>query len=389
MKTAAAAGSVTRESAADAPQLEIAVVTARPALPALTSLRFFAAAQVVVFHYAPPVETDFARGLTQAGYYAVMFFFLLSGFILTYVYAEPGARSAINVTKREFWKARFARIAPAYFLGLLLLLPRFLYTGLVSKVLPLDLFFAALVLVPLLQQAWWPPVAGGWNTPAWSLSVEFFFYAVFPFFALATRRWSPRGCLVGSYALIAIVALLQAYFLPLAPAESAWHNFKWFFPLWHLPLFLFGMALGRLYLAAPAISTKRYDVLFWSGALFLVLLFGLRGELPLWTQTGPVLAMPFALVIFGAARAPSTARLLTLPALLLLGEASYSMYILHIPLAFWWHVLTQKVLSMNLPGMIDFALYFLLVVGGSVVSFLYVEKPLRRKILGHREHRPA
>src|SRR4051794_36302794 len=78
----------------------------RPPLPVLTSLRFFAAAEVVTFHevYTLPEIPTCIRDLTSAGYESVTFFFVLSGFILTYVYADyTGPATA-------FWRARVARI---------------------------------------------------------------------------------------------------------------------------------------------------------------------------------------------------------------------------------------------------------------------------------------
>ena len=55
----------------------------RPNLPTLTSLRFFAAIFVVIFHYNLP-HPIFPRWLSDFGYEPVTFFFILSGFILTY-----------------------------------------------------------------------------------------------------------------------------------------------------------------------------------------------------------------------------------------------------------------------------------------------------------------
>src|ERR1700730_8218729 len=77
-----------------------------PPLRALTTIRFFAAIQVVLFHESfrsghiplPPV----AARIVNSGFTAVTLFFVLSGFILAYNYeAVPN--------KREFWVSRFAR----------------------------------------------------------------------------------------------------------------------------------------------------------------------------------------------------------------------------------------------------------------------------------------
>src|SRR5580693_9914155 len=172
--------------------------SARPRLPALTSLRFFAAFHVVIFHL---LATQVVRGpdwfqkLSSVGYVGVSFFFVLSGFILVYTYAGR------NLSLKDFWRARFARIYPAYAFSLLFTAPFFFFA-----VLKLDIpFFAwpkvhlklASGLVITLLQAWVPPAALTWNSVAWSLSVEAFFYLLFPFLILIfIRRSKPRLLLI-------------------------------------------------------------------------------------------------------------------------------------------------------------------------------------------------
>ena len=101
----------------------------RPNIPALTTLRFFAALLVVIFHYnlTAPI---FPFALAHFGYQAVTFFFILSGFILTYTH---GTSVGLNVSLREFFAARIAQISPAYYLALILALPFFVRSGQLSS----------------------------------------------------------------------------------------------------------------------------------------------------------------------------------------------------------------------------------------------------------------
>ena len=95
----------------------------RPDLPVLTSLRFFAAAVVLVNHLDPkrlPFSSEVFLGWFEAGYNAVTFFFVLSGFILVYVYSGVRECDGLNVGYRKFISARLIRIGPAYYLGLIL-----------------------------------------------------------------------------------------------------------------------------------------------------------------------------------------------------------------------------------------------------------------------------
>ncbi len=139
-------------------------------LPALTSLRFFAAASIVYFHMQtfkvlPSVPNpDFALG--------VSFFFVLSGFILAYNYRDL-ARGDLG----RFYIARFARLFPVHIVT-------FVFAALF--VLPWNLwtFGPSLITVPYnltLTHAWLP--LGGlvfsWNAVSWSISAELFFYLLF------------------------------------------------------------------------------------------------------------------------------------------------------------------------------------------------------------------
>jgi peptidoglycan/LPS O-acetylase OafA/YrhL len=102
--------------------------SARPPLPVLTSLRFFAAAEVVAFHISTSaggtaVADGLLKDLSSGGFAAVTFFFVLSGFILGYAHAGRHEGDGCDVRAGTFWRLRFVRIAPAYYLGLLLALP--------------------------------------------------------------------------------------------------------------------------------------------------------------------------------------------------------------------------------------------------------------------------
>src|SRR3974390_512725 len=163
-------------------------VVRRPVLPAVTSLRFFAAIHVALFHLdAMHVlqGSSWLKSLAGIGYVGVSFFFVLSGFILVYTYAGR------QIELKDFWQTRFARIYPAYLFSLLLTFP-FFYWGVHHFHVPFfefaeRHFLLSSFLVLSLLQAWVPAAALAWNAVAWSLSVEAFFYAVFPF---ALRRFA-------------------------------------------------------------------------------------------------------------------------------------------------------------------------------------------------------
>ena len=358
----------------------------RPDLPVLTSLRFWAAAIVVLNHldaahlsYLPEI----VKGWCQSGYEAVTFFFVLSGFILTYVYSSSREHESLNVSVRDFQVARLARIGPAYYLALVLLLPPFVYGFAVSGIVSADTFVVATIAVPTLVQAWFPPVSFSWNGPAWSLSVEVFFYALFPTLLCKTRTLSRSGFLTIATVAVLASAVARVYMPSMVLANTQnWQYFFHYFPLFHLPSFLVGMALGRMYLFAPAPAETLNRLWFLSAVIGLSLLLGYRSALPSWLLTDAVLVPLYGLVIFTGARIQGSLHsALAHPLMVLLGHASYSIYILHIGIAFWWQWLAHKVFHVSLSPAAELVLILALVSGISVGVFLYFERPLRRWVV--------
>lgn len=358
----------------------------RPAIPPLTSLRFFAAALVVAFHYDPKRFTrvpEFIRNWLDTGYESVTFFFILSGFVMSYVYVgnEPG-RSGAGL--RRFFVARIGRMFPAYYVSLLLALPFFVAPGFfqaTERVSPHVVPHGILVLTAL--QSWWPPAALAWNPPGWSVSVECFLYLAFPAL-LWTTRFIPNSLfLVGSFLLVAVVAGFRVVVMePLVAADAeTWYHFAQFFPLFHLPQFIFGMALGRAHLVGPRPEPSLAAWMFAAGAVGLMILFVDLEELPARMRSNAVVAIFFGLIIFGAAqKGHFVYRVLSLPPLLYLGEISYSIYAVHQPLEFWWEWAGPLAHDIRLPAAVDFLIYFLVVLAASVLCYRYVERPLRRRI---------
>lgn len=154
-------------------------------------------------------------GLLSGGHAAVIFFFVLSGFILTYAHAGENERAPCNIETPRFWRLRFARIAPAYYLAFLLALPILSQVVAQSQASAWSIA-AGMASVMLFVQTWWPAYATFWHFPAWSLSVECLFYALFPWLARALARWPATTVLVAAYALIVLTSVFGPELLSLA-----------------------------------------------------------------------------------------------------------------------------------------------------------------------------
>ncbi|PRY32051.1 acyltransferase family protein [Pseudosporangium ferrugineum] len=204
----------------------------------MTGLRFVAAFLVFGFHVHTerlvadgPARTAM-EWVFSPGAAGVSFFFVLSGFVLTWS-ARPGD------TARRFWRRRAARIYPDH-----------LATWLVAVALAVagGSGVALAVWLPnlLLVQAWSPDldVFFGLNTVSWSLACEVFFYALFPVLYLLLPRLPGRALWPATAAALSLVWLVPvaAHALPLA--DRYW--FIWVFPVSRLPEFAAGMLLARI-----------------------------------------------------------------------------------------------------------------------------------------------
>ncbi len=154
----------------------------RDLLPALTPLRFPAAFAAVLFHVWGMILGPNGKIPPLAIWHlwaGVSFFFILSGFILTYNYLDEFRQP----TRRGVWNflvARWARTYPMHVFGLVLIAP-FSYKPLVEGAYGNPYICVATQL--FLGHAFLPMTltkAHAFNSPSWSLSAEWFFYLTLP-----------------------------------------------------------------------------------------------------------------------------------------------------------------------------------------------------------------
>lgn len=361
-------------------------------LDELTSLRFVAALHVILFHLQ--VEGILAGGpwwyqnFAGIGYIGVNFFFVLSGFILVFTYAANG------VEPRRFWQARFARIYPAYGFSLAVTAPFFLFA---VRHLRLPFFawserhlILAAVLAIALLQAWVPQGALTWNPVCWSLSVEAFFYCLFPVLLGWTRRCSHRQLLYWIAGFSFASLSFSAAYILLHPDGAAeinasevtlfWKNILSFNPLVRLPEFLVGMLTGRLFLSSRRNQTLGSACIL-GGTAAILLITAFASKVPNPIISAGFLSPSFAAIIYGVAQQPRWTRFLAFPRIVLLGEASYSLYLLHS------FVMTRAFEAMSyLPHGVRTLLCVFTAVGASLLSYHLVEEPARRFLRPREAH---
>lgn len=354
----------------------------------LTSIRGFAALYVVLFHCQTTIanfSSGRLYGVISKGYLAVDFFFVLSGFILAYVYADSLA--AGRYRHGHFLGLRLGRIYPVHFVTFLLaaliaLAPGFNQGWWLSN----DATTAASNL--LLLHSWGLDRNLSWNFVSWSISAEWFAYLLFPLFVLATARLRqrPLAALLASLALIAALAalvgpLMRLGVLPNRP--EAPFAFAAEFGILRVAFeFAAGVLLYRCWQCwrgtTSALPMVAVPVL---SLLLLATLHHGWGERQLW-QDGLAVAFMTALVLAVALDRRGLARWLEWRPLVFLGEASYSIYMVH-GVAFlaylalldagWWH----KPAAAGTAVATAAALVALSIAAG-IASYLWIETPARR-----------
>jgi peptidoglycan/LPS O-acetylase OafA/YrhL len=357
-------------------------------LPALTSLRFFAAAYVVAFHFTPVYFPAVAGwGVLALGYSGVTFFFLLSGFILAYNYKDVDFRDRQN--RRMFYGVRLARIYPVYLLALAAHVPWFLSLAAIQPKPLQGLMLSGLVLAPLGLHAWIPGAACSLDCPSWSVSVELFFYALFPLLLPLVLR-DPARIAVATLALwVATVALATLVWGAygggvslIAPEPGGvWPvllaQFIKYFPPMHLPVFIAGLLL---FVAWRHQTLPAVGLLMLSGAC-AVLIVAAAGLVPDTVLHNGLTVLVWAPLILACA---SLRRgLLCSRPLVFLGRISFALYLLHIPVLLLFDSLNRTMLNGWLNHHSTAALALTLSVSLAVAALVHVtvEEPARRWLL--------
>lgn len=345
-------------------------------LAPLTSLRFFAAAFVFCSHLAflhlsssHTLALLYINVLAQ-GFIGVTFFFILSGFILSHSYG-PGAQSR-SWDWRGFMSGRIARIYPLHLLTLLFAVPMTVVSNEGASLLAL--LPEALANAALLQ-AFVPFSQSLLNSPAWSLSAEMFFYAMFPL--LLTQR---TRVLLG---IFLVTALFQWAAIRLGPQDPLARYLVYVFPLSRIGDFVVGMLLYRLFLRFPTLPDRLATQLQAGAVALLVLFFVNKLGRFSYSTLDIYYVLPLAAIVLSFAWSNGAlARGLSGRKMVFLGQTSFAFYMVHFPLLYY----AQSLRTLLLPGatvvgdVVAAAVYFVACVGLGGLLFVYFEKPMQARV---------
>jgi len=353
-------------------------------IEALTGLRFCFALAVFGHHCHFLTQggdaqlAAFYQRYLYEGYIGVSFFFVLSGFILAYVYQVPLRER--SVSRRSFYLARFARVYPLHLLTLLLALP-------ISRaqLLGVPVETAALKLSTQLSltQSWVPraDVYGALNAPAWSISDEAFFYLVFPglvvWLAGGLRR--TPGWVYGGVAALVVGVILLMFVVP----EDLQHAVFYINPGLRLVDFLLGILLFNLwrrYGSSAHWTARRATWLEVSSVLLLGLALVFHQRVPQVFRYSAYYWLPVsALIYVFAHQAGALSRWLSTRPLVILGEISFAFYLVHQLIIRYFRGVNRRLYDFG-EGWFQLVVILLLSLAVSYVLYRYFEKPLNRFI---------
>ncbi len=356
-------------------------------LDALTGLRWWAAFMVFLFHMRvfAPIPAPLSAVFDQ-GYLGVTFFFVLSGFVLTWS-LKPG------VTTSTFYWRRFARIWPATMVALLLAIPVFYYIGFgeSTPALALKPFDVGILLLSVvLLQGWWsnPIILFSGNPAAWTLTFEAFFYALHPWISRLLNKCSRGGALWLAGGSISLMFVLRAGLMlwpasPLAMIPG---------PVYRLPEFVIGMALAW---AIRSGWRPRLHPVIGVGSLVAAVLCVVAAiripalyVVPVFTNELFTVAVGLAIVSLSVARLNGKTSFFESKLQVKLGEWSFAFYLVHATAIYaLLRIFGPQPPSWRNLGWMALVFAIDLVLAWALHSF--VERPAEKHLRGWKDQRDA
>lgn len=315
----------------------------------LTSLRFFAAIVIILYHarqsftclHVLPEEIVYSQG--------VSFFFILSGFILTYVYRN------FKTTRDYFFYLgkRIARLWPLHVATLLLYLlivPAGMDTTAGTSAIEAS---TTLLLNFTMLQSWVPDlrVFFSYNAPSWSISTEFFFYLTLPFLLLGAKRFKWLPASLCALLTVSSIAVCNSFQIPGWSADGlSLQGLLAINPIARILEFALGMTAALIFkdyagkratnfVNATILEALTLIATIWavfnsspiSASLEKLSFIGPAGAY--WLAEAGIPLLPFTSLIFVFAfQRGLISKILSAGYFVKLGEISFALYLVHFPL---------------------------------------------------------
>ncbi|MER5262295.1 acyltransferase [Actinosynnema sp. NPDC002837] len=360
-------------------------------LDSLTALRFAAALLVFVLHVYVYVwyaggdmeQAPFGAVALRSALAGVSFFFLLSGFVLTWSAREDD-------TPRAFLRRRLAKIYPNHAVTWVVALVLLLWAGeQVGALRALSTLLLVEAWIPL------PQVQSGVNPVSWTLACELFFYLCFPYLHRLVARIRPERLWYWAVGCLAAIALVPLLVMAVTPAEPKGGPFQttllqtWLtynFPPVRLLEFVLGILLARIVITGRWYP-KRLGPALISVPLGYVV--ALQVAFPYFVHA--ILVVPLAMMVLAAAHSDITGS----PGLrrrswIWLGDISFAFYMTHVLVILHLHGLLDPERDAGVAADVGFtALYLVISVLVSWLLYRAVERPAMRRWGSARGRRTA
>lgn len=361
----------------------------------LNGLRFFAAFAVIIAHLELTKKRlafcnlEHEPIFKELGSLGVYFFFVLSGFLITYLLLAE-KREINKIALKEFYLRRILRIWPLYFLIVAIgffVLPLFDFFTMNSgwKVRwnsdMIGCFILYMAILPNLATAVYTliPHIG----QAWSIGVEEQFYIIWPIM-MKSRKLSPIFLLVAFIIVWLAIKIFCLIMLKLNSDSGGWEAFAEFLAMSKME----NMAIGGIGAVALHDNWKYVLSLIYNPVIFIssiIISLTLMYYTPEIVQNGihMVYAVLYLIIIINVAAKPRKTNILESKVFNYLGKISYGLYMYHLISVF----IVVKVLGLFFgfdyesffQNMMLYALSLGLTVIMSDISYRFLEKYFIKK----------
>jgi peptidoglycan/LPS O-acetylase OafA/YrhL len=366
----------------------------------LTFTRFIAAFCIVIYHgiclnqAVFPFNNEYLNKFFIHGNSAVVYFFLLSGFIMAINNDEK------KVNKKKYWIDRFSRIYPVYFLGILVVIffPLFgkiidfvkydnstlyqaLILGLDETLAYLKINYTGLILNLFLIQSWFTDFRYAISAPNWSLSTEIFFYFLFPFIFPIITNFNKNTFLLVVTLIWLLISIFFGYFGNVFFKNSDIQQII-NMPIAYIHIFLLGLTVGWwIKKSSFEERIKMRNGTFLIAAIFTINYLFFDGfnnfHHTLMYQSSIFLWIILTIV---SVKSKSIIEFLTRKEFLVLGDLSYSLYILHLPISIYVSLVFS---SLNYSPTQVFYISTIISLASSYICLKFYEFPMRNFVKNH------
>ena len=346
----------------------------------LESLRGIAACLVILFH-SPFNFNSKPIDFVNNSYLFVDFFFILSGFVMSYAY---GSKISKGLAFQKYIILRLGRIYPLHLFTLIIwlgyiLAKQYLYLagyggGNQYDTANLPSFISNILLIHSMGVQ--PYLS--WNYPSWSISAEFIAYLIFFIFSLSIDKQKK----IYFPLFISLACYLYLFYLGHSSLYVA-HELGF---VRCIAGFYLGVFLFRLYLHPFEVKSIKTITILEVLSVSLLIFSMNYATINLYTLTLTLFSFTFVLLTFSAKNTGLLGGLLETKFMRNLGLWSYSIYMLHAIIIAIIYNIFKFILKFDLETSLGFLAItvnitiVLITIVISKYSYIYIEDRFRKII---------